>query len=74
MLNRLARKRITLIVRKKPVVLKGVALEIKTKLVEGLEQCRQERAAYAATQTRNPTASDEDWAKYLSGELYNNPV
>lgn len=74
MLNRLARKRITLIVRKKPVVLKGVALEIKTKMVAGLEQCKQERIAYAATQTRNPTASDEDWAKYLSGELYNNPV
>lgn len=74
MLNNLGRKRITVVVRRKPIVLTGAALDIKTKMVAGLEQCRQERAAFAATQTRNPSASDEDWAKYLSGELFDNPV
>lgn len=77
MLNKLARKKITLVVTKRkpqPVVLTGAALEIKQQLVASLAKCKEERAAFAATQQRNPTASDEDWAKYLSGELFNNPV
>lgn len=75
MLNKLSRKKITVVVRRKPqpVVLTGVALEIKEHMVAGLERCRQERAAFAATQERPAGTSNADWEDYLSGKLYELP-
>jgi hypothetical protein len=73
MLNQFGRKKITIEVRRKPVVLTGAALEIKQKLTTSLEQCRKERAAFAATQPRPEGTSDADWERYLSGELFDCP-
>lgn len=76
MLNKLARKKITLVVTKRkpqPVVLTGAALEIKQQLVASLAKCKEERAAFASTQVRPAGIPDTEWTRYLTGELFEIP-